>query len=204
MSEYECWISDFPSRCGNLIELFKAEALKNDREVTLLLAVASACIAIPYDHMHEPVKNAAPHPSGNRNANDNRKNNFDDLLQKEVGNLSFWPSKQATGFLFGKIDAPEGMPEDWPELKNCCHMESTEKFDTLIKHIRNSLAHGNIYTRGKSITEIILLSRKSFTSTEFSLLSITPAQLQNVVFFWIEQLQQLNISLDVAAERLAE
>jgi hypothetical protein len=60
MSEYKDFVRDFPLRCHDLLKKFEPGAKLRDREVMLLLAVASAGLVVPY----EGLRPERPHPSG--------------------------------------------------------------------------------------------------------------------------------------------
>jgi hypothetical protein len=52
MTTYRNFIQDFPTGCRTLLQEYGALAAANDKEVTLLLTVASSALLIPYERLH--------------------------------------------------------------------------------------------------------------------------------------------------------
>jgi len=163
MSEYKCWITDFPQRCGQLLRRFEDTARWNGREITLLFAVASACIAIPYDRVRVSAGRDVKHPL---HEPDDGFSNLANLLQMPVKSLPFWEDGSIP---YGRLASVDGQPEQWPELQSGETLGSEKQFSSLIMHVRNALAHGSVHTRGNPIAEIVMLSRKKQDSDEIQL-----------------------------------
>ena len=54
MSEYRDFVSDFPSRCAELLSSFEQQARHRRREVTLMLCVAAPTIIVPLERLKSP------------------------------------------------------------------------------------------------------------------------------------------------------
>lgn len=196
MSEYESWISDFPQRCGDLLELCAEVTQSRNREVTFLLAVASACIAIPLDRMRYQERDGQemPHPMKDRGLSNKRRKKFDELVGKKMRELDFWNDKDYASFGHGKLESVERNPDSWKELQDPKPFGHDKEFKTLLSLIRNALAHGSVFTRGNEIREIVLLSREYAKSDRYEFLILTPRDLKRVVQFWIRELARLHVT----------
>src|SRR5687768_3967400 len=53
MSIYKDFVQDFPRRCHDVLKAFGSESKKQDRDVTLLLMVATAGFVMPYERLGE-------------------------------------------------------------------------------------------------------------------------------------------------------
>lgn len=68
-------------------------------------------------------------------------------------------------------------------------------------HIRNALAHGNIFTRGNpEIEQIILLSERAVGTNKFNFLAVAPADFRLFLKNWLEFLRDLDLPEDVVSE----
>ena len=77
MTDYADFIRDFPTRCGEVLELCYGQALTNGRKVTLLLMAAAAAF-IPY----ERLRSSREHPSRDRQRFQRAAQNLDSALGK--------------------------------------------------------------------------------------------------------------------------
>jgi hypothetical protein len=66
MSNYNNFVQDFPKRCDELLCHFIKPASGRDREVTLMLAVASAGFVIPFERLRQPTDPQRQHPARDR------------------------------------------------------------------------------------------------------------------------------------------
>jgi hypothetical protein len=51
MTAYRNYVQDFPSRSRDLLNEFSLSARALNKEVTLLLAVATPCLIVPYERL---------------------------------------------------------------------------------------------------------------------------------------------------------
>ncbi len=202
MSAYECWVTDFPKRCKELLANLSPCAKAHDREVTLLLAVASVCIAVPLDRMTEESDGRPAHPSGDRGADPNRAKKFDDLLKSKVRDLQLWNDLGDRFIGCCKLKNHEGDPDSWPELDNPECLGPDKQLKTVLKHVRNALAHGNLYTQDNPISRIVLLSRPDHNIEKYNYLVLQPDQLAAILKYWIDELVKLEPSAQDIAQAL--
>ena len=68
MTVYRSIAADFPLRCRDLLAIIEETAYARDREVTLLLAIATAAFVIPYERLRPRGANNDRHPAADRQA----------------------------------------------------------------------------------------------------------------------------------------
>lgn len=200
MSEYSCWVTDFSSRCERLLKLCDHHAKSRDLDVTLLLAIASATIAIPFDRLTVPT---TPHidsyPKGNL-----------DKLRVSIKDIKDESIKEIIGNLpFGTIENPKrSRPEQWNGYLTGDNQDITypngKEFLSIIKHMRNALAHGNIYTTGNPIKRIVMLKNVydhclKQPTDEYEYLSFEVKQFRAVIEYWISMIGNLSLRPDQVA-----
>ena len=201
MSNYKCWVQDFPKRSLRLLEVFEKQAQARGLEVTLLLSVASATICIPNDRLQD--KGSSDAHIDTKRVNENAVSAIDSLLKTKIQDIQGLEIANAP---FGKLVKPRpgGKPDcGWDDYRadyndgKCCG--SGKQFGTLIKHLRNALAHGNVYTlagQGNQIDEIVFLKsnydhKNKKPSGDYDYLTLTPKQLSAFLRHWVTGLQGL-------------
>lgn len=186
MSEYKNFIQDFPTRCGEILESYQKRATFQGREVTLMLSIASAGFLVPFERIK------ASHPSGDAFRYSNISTEIKALFKTK-----FNESKLSDGisgaWWYGKLASHSGMPDDWPEMKDLRPVSNKEKTREILHHLRNALAHGNIFTMGKKIKKIIFLSTKEKDSPQFYYLAVTPNDFSTFLTNWFGFLDNLQL-----------
>jgi len=197
MSEYENLIQDFPQRCTDILTTFVKQAKEIDREVTLMLAVVSASLVIPYERLGD-----FENPSGDAKKYFQAKSKF----ANECGNKVFldWvPGKESKSWKFTELDldAVNQPPESW--LKNIQPLPKEGKVGKVgyvLYHLRNAFAHGNIFTLAESnqIKSLIFLCKRKNSNTNtvegYNLIEVLPEDLYVFLEKWIQFLASLNLS----------
>ena len=195
MSEYENLIQDFPQRCKNILEAFVKQAKEMDREVTLMLAVVSASLVIPYERLGD-----FENPSGDAKKYFQAKSKF----ANECGNKVFldWvPGKESKSWKFTELDlnAVNQSPASW--LRNIQPLPKegeVGKVGYVLYHLRNAFAHGNIFTlaESKQIKSLIFLCKRKNNNTVegYNLIEVLPEDLYVFLEKWIQFLASLNLS----------
>jgi len=107
------------------------------------------------------------------------------------------PGNDVSGWAFGKRQRPLGDPDGW-DLKP---LGPGRKTKSVIKILRNGLAHGNIYTRGNPIKEVVLLSSIGDTD-KFDICAVTVSGLAEFLDNWIDFLASLPLSSDPVSGEL--
>jgi hypothetical protein len=161
MSDYEDIIQGFGLKCKRILELFYKDAQINDVEVTLLLSVATSGLTIPMERLNPS------HPSGDAQKFVAAKKAYDDLKRTNFIGSILWNYADAASWKYiPEIVSVEGSPGTWDQLNTAAPIPGNFKINQLLRHLRNSLAHGNIFTTPykENIHTIIFLSRIDQTS----------------------------------------
>ena len=64
---------------------------------------------------------------------------------------------------------------------------------SVLAHLRNALAHGNIFTHGDPIDLLIFLSRPSEESPTYAMLAVTPLDFRTFLRNWFSFVKSLQI-----------
>ncbi|ABQ27050.1 hypothetical protein [Geotalea uraniireducens] len=193
MSEYEDFVKDFPKRCQELLNLAERPALDAGREVTLMLMVAATALFIPFERLKPEGRQ--DHPSKDKERFPQAATELKTLLEKPFTASDLF-DKEAKSWATGRLKSLDGAPDDWPELQRLKPISSEKKVNSIFKTIRNSLAHGNLYTRGGSeIKSIIFIStiedRDKIIGFQF--VSVSPADFRLFLTRWFEFLDKFHI-----------
>jgi hypothetical protein len=191
MSSYDNFIRDFPSRCRDLLQMFQDKAELENRDVTLLLAIAASGLIIPRARLIE-----TDHPSGDVH-------NFKSAareMEKEMKN-SFLKSRftKPVGqqWRYGDVEIAKG---GYPEgINTLCESISVKKqTGSVIKIIRNALAHGNILTRGNPIKRMFFLSKPFKGAIRYDCIDVTFDDFKFFLEKWFEFLSSLNLPNEIS------
>ena len=117
-----------------------------------------------------------------------------------------WTDGSSTWF-GGKLDSVTGEPDSWKGLQGSRPISKDKTVGAILGVIRDALAHGNVWTRGDRIKEIIFV--KSVTDSceivsKFSFVSVAPDEFRNLVENWFDFLIELHIPQNVAFEALKD
>lgn len=198
MSEYRDFVSDFPSRCAELLSSFEQQARHRRREVTLMLCVAAPTIIVPLERLKSPSETndgatkcqrcgapasaatkAAPsapgHPSRDWERFGEAKSALDDLCGQRFIGSPLWANASAGSWRLGELSEVSGDPDNWTELRETNPLGPNKMVKTVLLHLRNALAHANIFTRGDGeISQVIFLSKLHQDVEKFSFLAVAP------------------------------
>lgn len=200
MSNYNDLIKDFPNRCLDILDSFVKQAKNIDREVTLMLTVTSTSLIIPYERLGD-----YENPSGDARKYSKAKGKF----ANECGNKIFLDWIQGKGnksWKFKELDlkAVENQPpEFWVQnIQPLPKEEEVGKVGYVLKHLRNSFAHGNIFTVGggqaNQIESLIFLSKRKDQEgllIGYNLISVSSEDLYDFLITWIDFLGKLKLEL---------
>lgn len=187
MSEYKDYIKDFPCRILKLYKKYLSSVTSDRLEVTFLLSLTASGIAVPFYRLRKD--NSYPDPFENRNEFEKAAEKFDNLQLKRFRKSELW-DPIFENWRYGKCGSGSICPDSWEELSSVFTVKC------VIKHLRNSLAHGVILTKEneeKEIKEIQLFTGKK--KTGLSVLLVTPDSLGIFLRKWVEWLQTLNVSI---------
>jgi hypothetical protein len=92
-------------------------------------------------------------------------------------------------------------PDSWVELDALKPLGPDRKVKTVLLHIRNALAHGNIFTRGApEIERIILLNERAVGTNKFNFLAVAPDDFRNFLKNWLKFVRELELPEDVVSK----
>ena len=198
MSAYDNFVQDFPSRILKLYKLHLDSASLARLDVTFLLSLTSTAIAIPFERLRDPNRCRYPHPSHDRQRFIEAAKRFDELCSKNLRECELW-DPTFNEWRYGKLQTINGEPESWEELRSSNPIGSDLHAETVITHLRHSLAHGNLYTRGEEvIEEIIMLTGEA--KKGFYFLVVTPGNLRQFLQKWVTWLQTLPMQASIFIE----
>lgn len=203
MSNYNDFISDFPQRCGEILSQHEYFARLRGREVTLLLSIASVSILVPYERLARPHREGFAHPSGDRIRFRPAQEQFDKLLEATFIQSPLWNNTIPHSWKYEESVEVSHEPDFWPELRNPRSLSNNKQVRSVVKHIRNALAHGNIFTRGwPRIDTIIFLSQASRDTYRFNLLSVSPNDFRSFLTKWIQFLESIKMPRHIVPEHI--
>jgi len=168
-----------------------------NREVTLSLVVAAAGFVVPFERLKPDGQ--YKHPSGDREMYPEIANQLTALLSHKFLGSSLHPELETTWQNYGKLKTIEGDPERWG-LKE---KSFSKNVSGVVKTIRNAMAHGNLFTRGNPIEEILFVSVNSKpvnaenTIREvvyYSVISVSPEGFLSFLRNWFGFIKQQDVS----------
>ena len=193
MGAYSSFAQDFPLRCRKLLE--EQSLSKLDMEVTIMLSVASSGFTMPFERLR-PVDKKPDYEDVERLKKARKQMNI--LLGKKFIGSTVWPLSDASSWLHRKeVESVKGDPNQWPELYDGKSTIVGRDVHSILAHLRNALAHGNILTLGNPIDKIIFLSRyrdeHGCLTDKFNMLAVTSSDLRKFLLNWFTFLATLNI-----------
>lgn len=207
MSSYSNFIQDFPSRCLDILKKYEKHAITHNREVTLMLAIATAGFVIPLERLRPPDSNSKDpdHPSRDRKRFEVAANKLKEILDDFFVGSVLWNKKDVGSWIFAeKREDVQREPDSWPELKRPKSLSIEKKITSILKHLRNGLTHGNIYTTGNPIRLIIFLVRPYQSADKYNMLAASPEDFREFLTNWFKFLGDLPIPSGIMHESLLE
>lgn len=188
MSNYYNFVYDFPQRCRDLLQRYYKNAEKNDREVTLMLALASASIVMPYEILKP--RQQGIHPRNTASANGELQSNLDKKLGEPFAMSQFCTGVLDLTWSYGecRFDAITNDVDEWRRVK-----QITDKVSTrfVLDVIRNAFAHGGVFTYGNTeIEELVFLSTpvlaRARPECTCYIISVSPAHFHEFLHRWLD------------------
>lgn len=202
MSAYKDFVADFPQRCREVLRLASREAQAHDREVTLLLLVASGSLVIPFERLRPGMN--SKHPATDQINFPNAAARLNELLSENFLISSLW-GREVGSWEYSHLLVKDGGPDAWDELRSPASIRNTLYVNQILAVIRNGLAHGNVYTTGDPIKSLIFVSerRKDRELLGHQYVRCSPADFAELLDHWFEFLQNNQISQADVARSLA-
>ena len=201
MSEYRDFFQDFPSRSVDLLNSFYENASNIDREVTLSIAMSYGALLFPFERLRTTSK--TPHPTNDCSNNAKHAENFKNQMEKRF--CDFRPRNPFVSWdwYYGKQMVDLGDVKRAANEATKMLISKEKKVSSIIKLIRNSLAHSNILTFESPIEWIVFYSCKPpredeqvIYPIEIEFLRTSPILFKNFLIDWVQFLQINPLSLE--------
>lgn len=205
MTAYKNFVDDFPRRCRDILTFARKPALFRGREVTLALMVASAGLVVPYERL-KPDGGEIDHPSGDNKKFSAAADQLRTLLAESFLSSAVWGTSAST-WHSGKLESVTGDPDSWEGLRNRQPIKADKTVGSVLRVIRNALAHGNIFTFKNPIEAIIFIKANvndKKTVRDYTYVFMAPDDFQLFLEKWFDFLDQLHISQMEAFEVLKD
>jgi hypothetical protein len=195
MTDYDDFIHDFPARCRDVLEVAYGPAQAKDREVTLLIMTATAAFLVPFERLR-----AEEHPAQNRQLYPELARQLDFALREPFLESPFHDGDPGS-WSVGKIDNPEASTQHKP-------LTNQTPAGQVLAIIRNSLAHGNLFTiggRDLPIKALLFFSedRKNGHRVGYKYVHVSPTDFHGFLVRWLAFLEGMKIPPVVVAQALA-
>ncbi|MDY6911186.1 MAG: hypothetical protein SVM79_02350 [Chloroflexota bacterium] len=196
MGSYKNFIQDFPSRCNTLLNDFYTLAKLSDKEVTLVLTLATSGLIVPY----ERLKAGSTHPSSDRDTFVEAAQLLDDLEKKPFLGSELWDSDPGS-WKHGKDVAITTTGVNVWALDGVAKPVGPKKQSkSVISALRNALAHGNIFSLGDPIDTLIFLAKPYSESSKFDFYMVSPNDFKQFLSKWFEFVESMHIPHHVPVE----
>jgi len=202
VSNYQNFVSDFPRRCGDLLDVGDRASTTKGREVTRLICVAMPSIIVPLERLKQPSQSAKVvghgHPSLDWQRFAGAREMLNELEGTPFRGSQVWPDAYTVSWWGGKIADVSGDPDCWPELVTPKPVTPEKTTGNLLKRLRDALAHGSVFTRGGgSIDLLLFVSEVTQNSNEFNYLAVAPDDFRKFLRHWLEFLKKLDLPSSV-------
>ena len=196
MSAYRDFTMDFPSRCLEILDRQSGWAKFRDREVTLLLMVASAAFVVPYERLGLH-KDRPPHPAGDNKRYAELAKRLEDLKADKFCSSSLCPNSENSWKLAKDVDRVDGDLDGWFPPRLLKPVSKDKTVSSMLTLIRNALAHGNMFTTGSPIETLIFVQRRGSdegSTSKFEVLSVGPKDFAHFIREWVAFLRDSQIT----------
>jgi hypothetical protein len=133
------FVTEYPNRCGQLLAMLEPLARKRNLVGSFGLLVASAAFTIPFARMAE-----VDHPLGRPERR--LSHAIRQLKRRPFLDAAFWSGTKPAFFRYAKIVTDPENAAAWRDAGGNHPIHSAEAKDgnTVLRTIRNALAHGNV------------------------------------------------------------
>ncbi len=170
---------------------------RNDLEVTLLLNIASSGLIVPYARLSEDA-----HPSGDAIRFHEAKVSLNQVLDAPFQGSQLHPEANSGSWRFGKLKDLCGDPDAWA-WDNVKPITAKKTVRPIVKVLRNALAHGNVFTKGRPhIETLVFISRIDREKPElgYECISVSPADFKAFLDCWLVVLSNAHIPGEIFTE----
>ncbi len=187
MTEYASWTQDYPDRVMKLYRSFKAEARKQNLDMTFLLTIASSVIIIPRERSSHSCSNTSDFKITPGMNAEHLKNE----LATSIERCTLLRDRQRTRLAEVRFGRYSGDLDRW-HPKGARSFGDQKQLGTIFKILRNALAHGNLITRGRKIDEIVFLTKPDQQAHHWEYLMLNRDQLEDILNIWMDVLKKVH------------
>lgn len=152
-----------------------------------MLTVASAGLTIAIERLEQKEY---PYAFSDRANHPKAQTELDELLTQKFCGSVLLP-EHPKSWRFGRLATTSGNPDEWVEFQHPTAMPPDKSVKSVITHLRNSLAHGSIHTKGDPISEIIFVASVHYHSADFNYMMVSPDDFHNLLLRWFRFLKKL-------------
>jgi hypothetical protein len=216
MSKYENFIQDYPARLAKILDNQYESAKNQGLEVTLMLAIASSGLIVPFERLRDSKNGSAEHPTEDRKHYVGAAKKFDKTLGRPFLKSILWPRETGSwkrGKL--KLETLKDYPSDpmgWKELEDVKEIPGHINLDSVLANIRDALAHGNIFIIPRGAGEIgqIIFLKENLKKNQdgvreresYTFLICSPDDFKDFMNLWFQFLKDLKLPQDVISESI--
>jgi hypothetical protein len=166
--------------------------------------VASVGLIVRYERL-KPDGGFVNHLSGDNKTFVHAAAKLESLLNDPFMSSCLWNEASST-WRGGKLVSVTGDPDSWDGLRKRRPISKDKKVGTVLKVIRDALAHGNIFTLNNPIETIIFIKANMKTDKilSYSFLSVAPQEFREFLENWFDFLNDLHISHEATLEILKD
>lgn len=192
MSNYQDYIKDFPLRCREVLDRFREPSKLMEREVTFMLSIATTGFVVPFERLRVDEYMNPNHQLANPRREGGAMAHLIQLMDEP-----FLSSRLAAGtgddwMYFKRPVCPDDVPEAWEEMREArSRMKGNKQCKSVLKLIRNALAHGNIFTTGHNIRQLVFLSNVYEHPGLFNVLVVSPENFYRFLLNWFDFLNEV-------------
>lgn len=189
MSNYVDFERDFPSRCYKLLDEFQFDAEASGHEVTLLLAMSAGMICLVADRIGlaaEFAQQIRSTPFAKPEVK-HRWRRLEGVLSTLAHDAQAEASLADIRFCTGVLMSGMRDPDEWPWVPLPAKLTNRQVYSIL----RNSFAHGNVWTVADGSTTIVHIAFASKLDApeghekRYEALRMTPSTLRDLMRWWI-------------------
>ena len=156
--------------------------------MTLMISIGTAGFVIPFERLREQR-----HPAGDRNRYAQAVQQFEAICTTEFLRSQLWSGASASWLYAHEVEDAERDLDWWPELADPKPLPSELRTAAVLDHLRNALAHGNIFTRGNPIELLVFLAKPRKDSRHYAMLAVSPADFRDFLQKWFSFLSGLRL-----------
>jgi len=149
---------------------------------------ASASFLVPYERLRSD-ENRMRHPSGDRERFKNLADRLDELTAEKFCGSKLCPSLDNSWKVAKGVPRVDGDLDSWFPPQSLKPFSKDKKVSSTLTLIRNALAHGNLFTTGNPIENLIFVTGtgENFDSS-YEVLSVRPEDFYIFICSWVDSL----------------